>query len=266
MRNILMTLCYIGTAYHGSQVQANALSITQVVQDAMETVLRRREDVKGCSRTDAGVHANRFCFNFLTENPIPLYALKRGLNAVLPEDIGVLDCREVPLDFHARYSSVGKRYRYLIWNADGKNPFWKGRALEYWQPLDEEKMRRCCTLFLGTHDFGGFCSAKADLSDTVRTIYRCEVGRQGDLVTFTVEGDGFLYHMVRILVGTLLRVSEGKIRLEQVRRALEEKDRSLAGITAPAHGLYLDEVFYERPESWDFPAKGEQSGPAAQPR
>ena len=121
MRNILMTLCYIGTAYHGSQVQANALSVTEVVQDAMETVLQRREDVKGCSRTDSGVHANRFCMNFHTENPIPLYALKRSLNALLPDDIGVLDCQEVPPDFHARYSCVGKRYQYLIWNADGKN-------------------------------------------------------------------------------------------------------------------------------------------------
>ena len=139
MRNILMTLCYIGTAYHGSQVQSNALSVTEVVQDAMETVLHCREDVKGCSRTDAGVHANRFCMNFHTDHPIRLYALKRSLNALLPDDIGVLDCREVPVDFHARYSCVGKRYRYLIWNADGKNPFYRGRVLEYWQPLELEK-------------------------------------------------------------------------------------------------------------------------------
>ena len=171
MRNILMTLCYIGTAYHGSQVQANALSVTEVVQDAMETVLQRREDVKGWSRTDSGVHANRFCMNFHTENPIPLYALKRSLNALLPDDIGVLDCQEVPPDFHARYSCVGKRYQYLIWNADGKNPFYRGRALEYWRPLDLEKLRPVCEMFLGTHDFRGFCSAKANLEDTVRTIH-----------------------------------------------------------------------------------------------
>lgn len=250
MRNILMTLCYIGTAYHGSQVQANALSVTEVVQDAMETVLQRREDVKGCSRTDSGVHANRFCMNFHTENPIPLYALKRSLNALLPDDIGVLDCQEVPPDFHARYSCVGKRYQYLIWNADGKNPFYRGRTLEYWRPLDLEKLRPVCEMFLGTHDFRGFCSAKANLEDTVRTIHCCEVKRQGDLVVFTIEGDGFLYNMVRIIVGTLLRVNEGKIGLCQVRRALDERDRALAGVTAPACGLYLDEVFYQRPDSW----------------
>lgn len=250
MRNILMTLSYLGTNYHGSQVQANALSVTQVVQDAMEQVLHVREDVKGCSRTDSGVHANGFCMNFHTENPLPLYQLKRGLNALLPPDIGVLDCKEVPNDFHARYSSVGKRYLYLIWNSDGKNPFYRDRALEYWKTLDLKLLSEICKMFVGTHDFKGFCSMKTDKKDTVRTIYRCEVKREGHLVTFLVEGDGFLYNMVRILVGTLLRASEGKITPQQVARALKEKDRALAGITAPAHGLYLDEVFYTRPAHW----------------
>ncbi|MDD3192702.1 MAG: tRNA pseudouridine(38-40) synthase TruA [Oscillospiraceae bacterium] len=250
MRNILMKLSYIGTAYHGSQVQANALSVTEVVQDAMETVLGRREDVKGCSRTDSGVHANCYCMNFRTESEISLYALKRRLNALLPEDIGVLECRQVPPDFHARYSCVGKRYRYLIWNADGKNPFYRGRALEYWQALKLEQLQPVCEMLCGTHDFRGFCSSKTDQENTVRTVYRCEVERQGDLVILTIEGDGFLYNMVRIIVGTLLRVNEGKLGMEQVRRALEERDRSLAGITAPACGLYLDEVFYTRPAGW----------------
>ncbi len=251
MRNILLTLCYIGTAYHGSQVQANARSVTETVQDAMEIVLGRREDVKGCSRTDSGVHANRFCMNFYTQSDLPLYALKRSLNALLPEDIGVLDCREVPADFHARYSCVGKRYRYLIWNSDGKNPFYKGRALEYWRPMDLEKLRPVCEILCGTHDFRGFCSAKTDQTNTVRTLYRCEVRRQGDLVTCIVEGDGFLYNMVRILVGTLLWVNEGKLDIGQVARALKEQNRSLAGATVPACGLYLDEVFYTRPVGWD---------------
>lgn len=256
MRNILLTLSYIGTAYHGSQVQKNALSVTEVVQNAMETVLHRREDVKGCSRTDSGVHANRYCMSFYTENPIELYALKRSLNALLPDDIGVLDVQEVPEDFHARYSCVGKRYVYKIHTGDGKDPFLKGRALDYWPPLDLAKLQKICDLFVGTHDFRGFCSKKTDIEDTTRTIYRCEVARQGDLVLFTVEGDGFLYNMVRILVGTLLRVSEGKLTEEQVKRALSEKDRSLAGITAPAHGLYLDEVFYTRPAYWNEKTNG----------
>lgn len=250
MRNILMTLSYVGTAYHGSQVQANALSVTQVVQDAMEQILHCREDVKGCSRTDSGVHANGFCMNFHTQSQMPLYQLKRGLNAILPPDIGVLDCQEVPKDFHARYDSVGKRYTYLIWNSDGKNPFYADRALAYWKALDLDRLSDICQLFMGTHDFKGFCNAKTDKEDTVRTIYRCEVKRAGNLVTFLVEGDGFLYNMVRILVGTLLWVNEGKISREQVLRALKEKDRALSGATAPAHGLYLDEVFYTRPAHW----------------
>lgn len=230
MRNILMTLCYIGTAYHGSQVQANALSVTEVVQDAMETVLQRREDVKGCSRTDSGVHANRFCMNFHTENPIPLYALKRSLNALLPDDIGVLDCQEVPPDFHARYSCVGKRYQYLIWNADGKNPFYRGRALEYWRPLDLEKLRPVCEMFLGTHDFRGFCSAKANLEDTVRTIHCCEVKRQGDLVVFTIEGDGFLYNMVRLLSEPCCGLRKEKSAFARCGRAAGRTDRRWLGL------------------------------------
>lgn len=150
----------------------------------------------------------------------------------------------------ARYSCVGKRYRYLIWNADGKNPFYRGRVLEYWQPLELEKCGRCANCCAAHMIFGAFAVPKRIWRIQCAPFIRCEVERQGSLVVFTIEGDGFLYNMVRIIVGTLLRVNEGKISLDQVRRALEERNRSLAGITAPACGLYLDEVFYMRPDRW----------------
>ncbi len=256
MRNILLVLSYLGGNYHGSQVQKNALSVTEAVQDAMQTVLHKREDVKGCSRTDAGVHARRFYMNFHTQNEISLYSLKRGLNALLPDDIGVIECFEVPCGFHARYSSVGKRYRYLIWTGEGKDPFLKGRALEYCRPLDINLINGVCKNFLGYHDFAGFCNKKRSGQDTFRTIYRCEFSRRDNLVNFVAEGDGFLYNMVRIIVGTMLRVNEGKISPRDVLLALSGGGRSFNAYTAPPWGLYLDDVFYTRPQSWDSPRHG----------
>lgn len=250
MRNILLRLAFIGTAYHGWQVQQNAVSVMHVVQDALEKAVGKREDLTGCSRTDAGVHANGYCANFFTENTTELFKIKRGLNALLPQDIGVLSCEEVQENFHARYSAVGKRYVYILHNSDGKNPFWQGRALAYWPPVDLEKLQGVCALFLGQHDFKGFCSKKTDQQNTVRTIHRCEVSRQGDFVYFTVEGDGFLYNMVRMMVGALLRVNEGRIDKEQILAALTKQNPPFTAFTAPAHGLYLDKVFYEKPANW----------------
>lgn len=250
MRNIKMTLAFEGSRYHGWQVQKNARSVTETVQDAMQTLFGSREDIKGCSRTDAGVHANGYVFSFFTESDLPTYAMKRSLNALLPDDIGVLHCEEVPDDFHARYSAVGKRYVYLIHNADGKNPFYRDRALWYWKTLDLPVLQRACALFVGRHDFSGFCSSKSDLDDHTRTIYRCEVNKQEHLVTFLVEGDGFLYNMVRRMVGALIRLDEGKITQEQIASALFHRTQTFAGYTAPACGLYLDKVFYEKPAHW----------------
>ncbi|MCI5801123.1 MAG: tRNA pseudouridine(38-40) synthase TruA [Oscillospiraceae bacterium] len=245
MRNILLTLSYLGTRYHGFQVQKNALSVAQVLQDAMETLLGRREDIKGCSRTDAGVHASFYCVSFRTESDLPLFRIQRGLNGLLPWDISVQECREVPEDFHARYSSRGKRYRYRIWNSPARSPFWEGRAYAYYPPLDLEKARAVCAAYEGRHDFSAFCSAGCDVANTVRTIYRCGVEREGSLVTFTVEGDGFLYNMVRIMVGTMFWVNEGKLSVQEIPELLQGAERRRAGRTAPAQGLYLDRVFYD---------------------
>lgn len=246
MKRLCVTLRYDGTRYHGWQVQPNGITVQQAVQDAVEAVTGVRADVTGCSRTDAGVHARMFCCAFETDSPLRGLKLAAALNAHLPRDIAVYDCREVPEDFHPRYSALGKRYVYRIWNAPVRSPFEAPYTLHYPYPLDETALSEAAAAFVGTHDFAAFCAAGSSVSDTVRTVSRCEVTRQGELVTVTVQGDGFLYNMVRIMVGTLLAVAEHKIEAAALPAILAGKDRNKAGPTAPAKGLFLDQVFYEK--------------------
>lgn len=245
MRNLLLTISYLGTRYHGFQVQENAVTVAQTLQDAMERVMGNRDDIKGCSRTDSGVHAQMFCVSVKTECKIPCQNLVAALNNQLPPDISVRGCIEVPLDFHARYNCKGKRYEYRIHNAQSKDPFHYKAVYEYKYPLDVPMLDREAQDFVGTHDFSAFCAAKTSVTDMVRTIYRCGVVRQGEEVVFYVEGDGFLYNMVRIMVGTLLAIAGGSITPGSIPAILDSKNRSRAGATAPAWGLYLNRVFYD---------------------
>lgn len=244
-RHLLLTIQYRGTRYHGFQVQKNALSVAQVLQDAVERVFGERLDVKGCSRTDAGVHANRFALTLRTNAAIPGAAVTRALNVNLPEDIAVLGCREVPEDFHPRYSCRGKRYVYKIWNSPVKNAFLSDLALHWKYPLDAARMDESARDFVGTHDYMAFCSAGGKKEDTIRTITETSVTRSGDLVEFSVTGSGFLYNMVRIMTGTLLEISRGGIAPDSIPAILESRSRAFAGPTVPPHGLYLDDVFYD---------------------
>lgn len=245
MRNLLLILQYNGANYHGSQVQENAYTVCEAIQDALEKIIGSRVPITACSRTDTGVHAKMFCVNFRTEKPILPHKLKNAMNFHLPWDIRVSDCREVDENFHSRYDAVGKKYIYKIWNTDYENPFLKDMALHYPWHLDEELLNKACKYYLGTHDFSAFCSAQSDIEDKVRTITECKVKRHGDIVEFSVCGDGFLHNMVRIMVGTLLGVNEGKYSPEDIEDIILSKDRSKAGVTAKACGLYLDEVFYK---------------------
>lgn len=251
MRRLLITMRYDGTRYHGWQVQPNGITVQQVFQDAVERITGVRAGVTGCSRTDAGVHADMFCCTFDTDSAMTEKRMIAALNACLPEDIGVYGCREVRPDFHPRYSAAGKRYIYRIWNAPARNPFWNGRALHYRQPLDEMALNRAAAGFLGTHDFAALCAVGSTVEDTVRTMTRCGVERQGDLLLLTAQADGFLYNMVRILAGTLLDMAAGRIPYDAAPSILVGKDRAAAGKTAPPHGLYLDRVFYENLEDMD---------------
>ena len=245
-RNFLIKLSYDGAAYHGWQIQDNALTVQQVFQEALQKITGLTEDIKACSRTDTGVHAREFCVSLKTGSPIAPERLLAALNHYLPEDVAVRSVEQVPLDFHARYSCKGKEYVYQIWNHPVRDPFLKGRALHYWYPIDEELLNRAAVHYLGAHDFSSFCTLdRREKGDLTRTVFTSKVERVGDLVTFTVAADGFLYNMVRIMVGTLLRVQQGKFTPEDIPGILEAKDRKAAGPTAPACGLYLNRVFYD---------------------
>lgn len=243
-RNLLLTLCYDGTKYHGWQIQKNALSVQEVFQGPLYRILGGEHDIKGCSRTDTGVHAREYCISVATKCPILPQRLMAALNNSLPRDMAVLSCREVPLDFHARYSCIGKEYIYQIWNGAVRNPFYEGYALQYPYALDVELLNRAAAQYLGEHDFSSFCSAGSKVEDTVRRVTVSEVTREGDMVLFRTRADGYLYNMVRIMVGTLLRVAQGKISPEEIPEILKACDRSKAGPTAPAEGLYLNKVLY----------------------
>ncbi len=244
MEQVCLTIQYDGTRYHGWQVQPNGITVQQVLQDAIESVTGIRASLTGCSRTDAGVHAHRFyCTTAAPARLLPKQFIK-ALNANLPHDIAVLDCQAVSQDFHPRYFATKKRYVYYIWNGQVRNPFWQPYSLHIRNPLDDAVMNAAAKQFVGSHDFSAFCSSGSEVEDKVRTIYHADVNREGDLLRFTVEGNGFLYNMVRIMVGTLLDIENGKLSPESINNALKSGNRNLVGPTAPACGLFLDEVIY----------------------
>lgn len=246
-RNLLLTLRFDGSAFHGSAVQKNAPTVQGALQQALQQVFGEATDVKCASRTDAGVHARAFCVSFHTKSAIPCERLIEALNAYLPPEAAVYDCREVPPDFHARYSCLGKRYRYRILNSRIRDPFLLSTAFRIPYRLDWEIMDKAARAFLGTHDFSAFCSAGGSVQDRRRTIFLSRVWREGEQILFETGGDGFLYNMVRIMTGTLIEIGAGKRMPESIPQALQAGDRSLAGFTAPAAGLCLEQVYYEVP-------------------
>lgn len=245
MARLLLTLRYDGTRYHGWQVQPNGVTVQQTLQDAVERTTGVRAGLTGCSRTDAGVHADMFCCAMDTDSPLRGDKLTAALNAHLPPDIAVYACREVAPDFHPRYDARGKRYVYRIWNHPARNPFWQPYSLHVRRTLDADALSQAAAGFLGTHDFSAFCAARSEVEDRVRTVRHCAFERDGDLVVFSVEADGFLYNMVRILVGTLLDMAQGRLAFDRLPAILQSRDREQAGATAPAKGLCLQQVFYD---------------------
>ena len=245
MRNLLVTIAYDGTDYHGWQVQPNGATVQQTVQDAIQKIIGKREDIVGCSRTDSGVHANNFCFNMRTDSPISCFRFVGAMNAVLPDDIAVKDCKEVPYEFHARYDCLGKEYIYKIWNSYQKNPFYTGRSYHYKRHIDEKLLKESAAAFVGKHDFSAFCASGSSVGSFERTVEYFDVSRDGDEVLFRVKADGFLYNMVRIMSGTLIEISEGKIAPDSIGSIIDLRRRSQAGRTLPACGLYLNKVFYK---------------------
>ena len=248
LMNYLLTLAYDGTNYCGFQVQPNGRSVAAAFQDALEAVLGSRPDIKGCSRTDAGVHALGFMLNFHADTRIPVEKLPLALNQHLPPDIRVLAARVVPEDFHARYAAHTKTYLYRIHNSPIDSPFDEKYYTRVPRRLDTAKMNTAARRFVGKHDFLALCAAGSSAAahgDTVRTITACGVERKGDEVEITVTADGYLYNMVRILAGTLCEVGAGRMQPEDIPGILASRDRHKAGPTLPAKGLFLKSVEYD---------------------
>ena len=243
MRNIALFLKYNGTAYHGWQVQKNAVTVGETLEKAVQTVVGHRAHVTGCGRTDAGVHALEYVCH--TEKiDIPNERLPQALNAHLPPSVSVKRARTADENFHARYSCIGKEYLYKIYNSRIRDPFSVGRALFYPEPIDVEALSFVSEELCGTHDFRAFMAQGSKIVDTVRTVRHCTLSRNGDFVYLTVSADGFLYNMVRIMVGTVLDAARGKYLRGDIQKIIASGDRKNAGFTAPAHGLYLNRVFY----------------------
>lgn len=243
----LLWIAYKGTNYGGFQVQPNAPTVCAAVQDAMQRVLGCRPDVKGCSRTDAGVHARRFALSFCYTGKVPAEKMVQAFNAHLPPDIRALEIWPVAENFHARYAAHAKTYRYYILNARVDDPFTFDTCCRIGPGLDVAAMQAAAERFVGTHDFLALCASGSSVAahgDTVRTITRCTVERAGDRVTITVTADGYLYNMVRILAGTLVEAGLHKRTPESIPALLASRDRRRAGQTLPAKGLFLEDVAY----------------------
>ncbi len=243
--NVLIKLAYDGTNYCGFQIQDDVPTVFGIFQDALLKILGHPTDIKGCSRTDSGVHAKEFCLSFRTEKQLNLHRLPLALNANLPADIRVKEAVQVDEDFHARYSSKGKEYTYYILNSHIDDPFTNKYYYKVATPLDTDRMNRAAQHYVGTHDFRSFMAAKSKITDCVRTVYSARVEREGDMVKFIVSADGYLYNMVRIMVGTLLDVGKGITTPDHVRQVISATDRSRAGATVPPQGLFLTKVFYD---------------------
>ena len=239
-----MIVEYDGTNYAGWQRQANALAVQQVLEEKLGRLTGERIVLHGASRTDAGVHALGQSVHFDTDSRIPGEKFSYAVNTMLPPDIRVSASDEVSADFHARFSSKGKRYRYLFWDAPHAGALNRNTHAHSIYPLDERRMQAEADALIGTHDFAAFAASGSVVKDTVRTIWRADVARDGHEVRLIVEGSGFLYNMVRIIAGTLRDVGAGRLEPGALRHAIETGDRLDLGVTAPAHGLTLMKVFY----------------------
>ena len=249
MKKIKLNISYIGTAYCGWQVQPNAVSVQQRLQDAVESVFGARYPLTGCSRTDSGVHARSFvCTVDLDENAnnIPCERIPLVLNRVLPEDISVRAACVATCDFHPRYSCIGKAYEYLFYDSNIRDPFLSSRVTHIFPRLDADAMNEAAREIIGRQDFAAFMASGSKIVDTVRTVYDCRVSREGDIVRLYISADGFLYNMVRIIAGTLADVGHGKKTKEDIKNIILSKDRAMAGQTLAPEGLYLAEAYYPK--------------------
>lgn len=260
-RNIALKLMYVGTAYHGWQVQKNAISVAETLEKALSLVVGHPVKCVGAGRTDAGVHAEVYIANFRTTSTIPCDRFPLAVNTRLPDDIVVVSAREVSQEFNAIGSCLKKEYTYRVYNSRIRNAFYVNRAYFYPKHLDEAVMRDAASRFVGTHDFAAVRAVGTDVRSTVRTVYYFDVTRKGDLIELKVCANGFLYNMVRAMVGTVIYAADGKLRLEDIDGILLRGDRTEAGPTVPPGGLYMSKLWYREPvglETDPIPEKDER--------
>ncbi len=245
MRNIALRLKYDGSRYHGWQVQKDDITVAETLEEALEKICGHKVKVTGCGRTDAGVHALRYCANFRTDSRIPVERLPLAVNSRLPSDIAVCDAAEAEEGFNAISSCIKKEYIYKILNSNIRDPFLADRVCFYPQHLDMSLMSAAAKAFEGTHDFKAVRSVGTETKTTVRTVYHCRADKDGDIITVSVCANGFLYNMCRAMVGTMVYASYGKLLPEEIPALLALGDRRLTGPTMPPQGLYLNRVWYD---------------------
>ncbi|MBQ3215064.1 MAG: tRNA pseudouridine(38-40) synthase TruA [Oscillospiraceae bacterium] len=245
MRNIALCITYLGTAYHGWQMQKNLATVQETLERAVAMVVAHKVHITGCGRTDAGVHAKCYVANFKTFSTIPTDRLPYALNTHLPVDIVVTKAFDVHDDFNAIGSCVKKEYTYTIYNSRVRDPFYVNRAWFYPKPLDEKIMQQAADQFVGTHDFAAVRSVGTEVKSTIRTVYYYNVERLGNLIQLKVCANGFLYNMARAMAGTVVYAAEGKILPEQIGQILKSGNRTAAGPTVPPGGLYMTHLWYD---------------------
>jgi len=245
MKRIKLTIAYDGTNYCGWQIQPNGITVEEVLNKTISKLTGEEILIIGASRTDSGVHAMGNVAVFDTDTTIPADKIGIALNQRLPDDIVIIKSEEVDPDFHPRYCDCSKTYEYHIINT--RIPIPTERLTNYFVSynLNIDHMRQAASYLVGEHDFASFCNVRTDVESTVRTIYSLDILTDGNKITIRITGNGFLYNMVRIIVGTLIRVGRGFYTPEKVKEILEAKDRKAAGVTAPAHGLILKEIHYD---------------------
>ena len=243
--NIAMRVMFDGALYHGWQVQKTETTVAGTLETALSRLCDHTVKVHGCGRTDAGVHAERYCVNFRTASVIPPDRLPLAVNSLLPPDIAVQSAVYAPDDFDANLSCIKKECTYRIFNSRIRDPFFSGRAYFYPQTLDIESMKQAARHFSGTHDFAAMRSVGTETKTTIRTVHWYEIEEKGRFIELRVCADGFLYNMARAMAGTLLYVSEGKIAPDEIPYLLQQKNRRLSGPTVPPGGLYLTRIWYD---------------------
>ena len=244
MRNIKLTIEYDGTSYGGWQKQKNNRTIQQCIEEAIKLLTGEEVELIGSSRTDAGVHAKGMVANFITNSQIPADKFREAINTKLPDDIGIIKSEEVDRNFHSRYDSKGKTYFYTLVNRYEKVCIGRNYVYQVRDELNYNLMKEAAKYFLGKHDFKAFKTNGSSVKTSVRTINGLELELKGDVIKIFVSADGFLYNMVRIIVGTLIEVGKGKIKPEDIESIIRNGDRSKAGPCVPPNGLVLEKVFY----------------------